>query len=313
MAVQLYLGSIPRESAARCLLRERALALAALFDQARMPDPILGLLHLPLAAADDVQPVDLVLLTPAAAMVATIHTHTGPVDMLADGRWMVQGRLFELHGGTPLAHVAAQRDQVMRLLQQAGLLYEQIIGALVVAPILDPRSNILLDIDDHRRRLKVCGFDEIAGLISMLDGRGAQFSRVALETTLVEHLGASLWYERGQLIFELAPARCRLRVVADGGEEVAIMPLYEGATVIGRRRTPQYYERRVVVSGDDLISSDHATIICDDAGIRIRDTSKNGTWILGMAGEQEALHDTEREITIGATLRVGRTHMHLEY
>src|SRR5262249_8072107 len=92
-----------------------------------------------------------------------------------------------------------------------------------------------------------------------------------------------------------------------------VVPLMEGDNIAGRRRSIQRFERRITLTGDDLISSDHAHLFCGDGDLVIlSDTSKNGTWVTPPRGAEEWLHSAERAIGLGLVLRMGITRMRLE-
>jgi hypothetical protein len=311
VAPQIFLGSIPDTSAARRALRDYALELAAALRTARMPDPVIALFD-GRFAPDSV--VDLLLLTPTAAVAAIIRSHPGPIDVHADGRWVSRsdGAILEENGLTPLAFAQQRRDALSQYLRNAGVTFERLVGALIYAPILDPTSEISLDIDDHRQHLKVLGFDEIAGLLQMLTRRGPQHSAAELRRVAGEILGGRLWHDGTRLLFEQAPACYSVRLLDAAGETRSRQPIYEGETIIGRRRAPRRTEYRVVISGDDLISIDHAVLSCDGERILLHDTSKNGTWLIGPNGEQEQIRSAEYPLEVGAMVRVGQTWLRIE-
>ena len=112
-----------------------------------------------------------------------------------------------------------------------------------------------------------------------------------------ELFAGRLWHDGERLLFELAPGRFQLRLLPEGDRAEAVLPLIEGENVVGRRKTPRRYERRVTLSGDDLVSSDHARIVCgDDDRVALRDTSKNGTWITATCSSTESTTATHSQM-----------------
>jgi hypothetical protein len=334
---QVYLGQIPGAAAERIALRERALDLrAALRGGPRgRPelDPTYVLLNFAAGAAigspSAAPMVELLLLRPDAALVGAIRAYPGPIEVTPEGRWtdLATGTAIrDERGRAPLQVVRAQRDAVRaRLDRDAGLLLEapaeagadassfaRMVGALICAPATHPESRISLDVDDHRQQLKILGLDELAGLAAMLR-TGPRLSEAAMRRIVGDLFEGRLWLDGERLLFELAPGRFQLRVLGDGGRPESVVPLMEGENIAGRRRSAQRYERRITLSGDDLISSDHARLFCGDADhVTLRDTSKNGTWVVLPGSAEERLHGAERAITLGAVLRMGVTRMRLE-
>jgi hypothetical protein len=334
---QIYLGQIPGTAAERIALRERALDLrAALRAGARGRselDPTCALLNFAAGVApagpSTVPAIELLLLRPNAALVAAIRTYPGPIEVTPDGRWTdltTAAPIRDERGRSPLQVIRAQRDAVRtRLDQSARQLidsmaepeveapsFTRMVGALICAPATHPESRISLDVDDHRQQLKILGLDELAGLAAMLR-TGAQLSEAAMRWIAGDLFEGRLWHDGERLLFELAPGRFQLRVLGDGDRPAAAVPLMEGENIAGRRRSAQRYERRITLSGDDLISSDHARIFCGDGDdVILRDMSKNGTWVTLPGGAEERLHSAERAIALGAVLRMGLTQMRLE-
>jgi hypothetical protein len=143
-----------------------------------------------------------------------------------------------------------------------------------------------------------------------------QLSAEALHLIAFELFAGRLWHDGTKFLFDLAPARFRLRVLAApttqaGTRGEKLLQLAEGENVAGRRRAAQKYEHRLALSGDELISADHALLICGDDHITLRDTSKNGTWITLPGGSEERVRG-ERAIFPGTLLRMGQTQMRLE-
>ena len=122
-----------------------------------------------------------------------------------------------------------------------------------------------------------------------------------------------------RFVFDLAPARFQIRALAGlpgeagpGARGERVLPLLEGENVLGRRRSAQKYEHRLTLSGDELISADHALLSYgDEDRVTLRDSSKNGTWITPPGGVEERLRG-ERTIVPGTLLRVGATRLRLE-
>ncbi|HET9221784.1 MAG TPA: FHA domain-containing protein, partial [Roseiflexaceae bacterium] len=273
--------------------------------------------------------VELLLLRPNAVFVGAIRAYPGPIEVTPEGRWIdltTGAAIRDERGRSPLQVVRAQREAVRALLQQeAGrlldsstgseaeqLLFDRIVGALICAPTTHPESRISLDVDDHRQQLKILGLDELAGLAAMLR-TGALLSEAVMRRIVAELFEGRLWLDGERLLFELAPGRFQLRVFGDDSRPESVATLMEGENIAGRRRSAQRYERRITLSGDDLISSDHARLLCGDGDhVTLRDTSKNGTWVTPPGGAEERLHGMERAITLGAMLRMGTTRMRLE-
>jgi hypothetical protein len=334
---QIYLGQIPGTAAERIALRERALELRAALrvgPRGRPElDPTFALLNFAAGVAPSESRgagvTELLLLRPNAAIVAAIHAYSGPIEVTPDGRWtdLITGSAIrDERGRSPLQIVRAQRDTVRaRLDQHAGSLLDsaagsaaeaslfgRMVGALICAPATHPESRISLDVDDHRQQLKILGLDELAGLATMIRA-GVQFSEAAMRWIVGDLFEGRPWHDGERQLFELAPGRFQLRVLGDGDRPEAVVPLMEGDTIAGRRRSAQRYERRITLTGDDLISSDHARLSCGDGDLVIlSDTSKNGTWVVPPGGAEERLHSAERAIALGAVLRMGMTRMRLE-
>jgi hypothetical protein len=341
---QLYIGQVPGSASERYVLRERALDLHAALRGGSRPraeqEPTLLLLNFLIGDRSVPQPVELLLLRPNAAIVALVRSYSGPIEVTPDGRWtdLASGAaLRDGLGRTPLQVVRAQRDAVRACLQRsaATLLepaldtgpalvrgamelpsavdrpFERTVGAFICAPATHPESRISLDVDDHRQWLKILGLDELAGLAAMLRS-GARLSETALHTIAAELFGGRLWHDGEKLLFELVPGRFQLRLLGEGPPEAAILPLIEGENVIGRRKSTRHHEHRVTLSGDDLVSSDHARLVCGDEQITLRDISKNGTYLLQPDGSEEPLRGADRILVPGALLRMGVTRLRLE-
>jgi hypothetical protein len=340
---QIYLGQTPATAPERLMLRERALDVhAALRTGPGRPDqePIYLLFNFAAGDASAEQSVELLLLSPGAAIVGAVRAFPGPIEVTPDGRWTdlaTGAALRDGRGRTPLQVVRGQRDAVRARLQQeaAPLLasmsdlptlsrsglelpssgtrpFERTVGALICAPATHPESRISLDVDDHRQWLKILGLDELAGLAAMLRA-GARLPEDLMHWIAGDLFGGRLWHDGETLLFELAQSRFQLRHLDDGAPIQRVLPLIEGENVVGRRKTPRRYEHRVTISGDDLISSDHVRLICADGSqVRLRDTSKNGTYLLRPDGSEERLRGEERSIGPGALIRIGVTRLRLE-
>ena len=310
---QIYLGQIPATSLGRRLLREQALKLAALFARPEL-EPSTLLLHFQPPAAT--HPADVLVLRPHTALVGIIQDVDGPIMTDAAGQWLNASRDEALCGpeGEPLlACIKQLRERVVAGLETAtAQSFARTIGALIVAPTTHPESQIVLDIDDHRQQIKVLGLDELPTLAAMAQ-TGINLDNAMLPNLMADVFGAQLWHDGERLLFEISRSVLQLRVLDYGGATQHTWPLLEGANFVGRRQTPHRYEYRVALSGDDLMSNDHALIVvADDGRIVVRDTSTNGTWI-AMSGEPERrLHRAERPIVPGTIMRMGATRMVLE-
>jgi hypothetical protein len=327
---QIYLGQLPSTAAERIALRERAFDLRAALRGGSRGRPELGPTYALLNFAAGAAPmVELLLLRPNALFVAAMRVYPGPIEVTPEGRWTdltTGAAIRDERGRSPLQVVRAQREAVRAQLEQGArqLLdatmeseagapsFARIVGALICVPTTHPESRISLDVDDHRQQLKILGLDELAGLVAMLR-TAAQLPEPAMRRIVVDLFDGRLWLDGERLLFELAPGRFQLRVLGDDSRPESVVPLIEGENIAGRRRSAQRYERRITLSGDDLISSDHARLVCGDGDqVTLRDTSKNGTWVTLPGSAEERLHGVERAITLGAVLRMGVTRMRLE-
>lgn len=334
---QVYLGQIPSTAVERIALRERALDLRAALRAGPRGRPELDLTFALLnfaVGATTAEPgapptVELLLLRPNAVFVGVIRAYPGPIEVTPEGRWIdltTGAAIRDERGRTPLQVVRAQRDTIRARLDQeaerlldppAGseaqaLSFARVVGALICAPTTHPESRISLDVEEHRQQLKILGLDELAGLAAMLR-TGVHLTETAMRRIVGDLFEGRLWLDGEHLLFELAPGRFQLRVLGDDNRPESIVPLIEGENIAGRRRSAQRYERRITLSGDDLISSDHARLLCGEGDhITLRDSSKNGTWVMLPGGGEERLHGTERAISLGAVLRMGMTRMRLE-
>lgn len=309
----IYVGQTPETPPARRMLRERALDLHARLRQ--MADP--AALLLGAAPAPGEPPLDMLLLRDGLALAGSFHEGDEPVDVQADGQWVrreSRARLRGPRGETPLEALRRARDLARAALEP--LLPEQIarppwrmVGALIFAPATPPDSQIALDVDDHRQQLKVLGLDELPALAALLRN-GPALDETALRVAM-RGLGGRLWHDGARLLFELAYAPLRLRLLDTSGQPT--MALIEGANMIGRRAAPLRYEYRLSIPGDDLMSNDHAVLVCTlDGRSVLRDTSTNGTWITPPGAAEERVHRTDREVRPGTLLRMGMTQLMLE-
>jgi hypothetical protein len=323
---QIYIGLVPPGLPERQMLRERALDLYDCLHRAPSLAPAYILLNFAAGDISPAQPIELLLLGPNAAIVGAIRSYSGPIDVTPAGPWMRRDTgdpIVEGRGRTPLQVVKEQRDAVRsRLNHEAARLlgapadaqpFERTVGALICAPRMHAESRISLDVGEHRQWLKVLGLDELPGLAAMVQ-LGTQLPEERIRQIVSEIFGGRPWHDGERLLFELAPGRFQLRVLAEGDRAEELLPLIEGENMIGRRRQTSGHEYRLTLAGDDLISSDHALIICRDSErVTLRDTSKNGTWVISPDGAEERLHGAERAIGPGALLRMGVTLMRLEY
>jgi hypothetical protein len=320
---QIYLGSTPDSSARRRALRAIALELRARIHAARATEPTTLLLHFR-AGDGAAETIDLLLLRPNAVIVGAIRSYGGPIETLPGGQWRQRETgepLHEQRDRTPIQHVRLQRDAVRARLAAAApqLLgvdeqarpFERVIGALIIAPATHAESRVSLEIGDHRQQLKVLGLDELTALASMVR-LGTQLPEPALRAIATEILGGRLWHDGTRFAFDLAAPRFQMRVLGDDARPEKLLTLIEGENVLGRRRSSQQHEHRLSLSGDELISGDHALIVCgDDDWVTLRDTSKNGTWITPPGGTEERVRG-ERTIFPGTLLRMGLTRARLE-
>ena len=322
MYPQIYLGIIPDTTAERLALRALALDLRASIGAARGDEPTTLLLHF--APTPGAAPADLLLIQPHAAIVGAVRSYRGPIAAQPGGAWALRdtgAALIEAGGASPIQHIGAQRDAVRQRLDAAapallGTLpeatpFERTVGALICAPITHPDSRISLTISDHRRQLKVLGLDELPAVAALLR-LGTQLAPAAMQALASELFGGRLWHDGARFLFELAAPLFQLRVLANGARAAKILQLMEGETQIGRRRAPQQNERRLTLSGDELISADHAVLAVGEGGqVTVRDTSKNGTWVTGPGGAEERIR-RERSLSPGDELRLGITRLRLE-
>jgi hypothetical protein len=316
---QIYIGSVPEHGHERRALRGRALDLRVRLRTVRDPSPLLVLLNAALPGVGG--SAGMVLARPQTLIVANIRGWAQPIAVRSGEPWIdmqTGAQIQESCGRTPFQEVAMLRDGLRALALRAlapgspeARVVERATGAVICMPTLHAESQIQLDVGDHRSRLKVLGMDELTGLASMA-GSSLNVSESALHN-LMALLGGRLWHDGNRLLFELAPPRYELALVRGEGTARTSMPLLEGENVIGRRRTARPHEYRITLASDDLISSDHALIVChDDGRVMIRDVSKNGTWIIPPDGPEQHLHGQERALTPGTRLRMGVTELLLD-
>lgn len=313
----IYIAAIPETIAARRVLRSRVFELRGLLSNAHDTQPLLLILNIP-AGKDS---LDMLLVRPNVLVAAALYDWKQPIMAQSGMPW------YEKHSGLPLSHadgrtplqrVAALRDALWRQLSEGwrpgtpeGRLIERMIAAVVAVPELHADSQIRLEIDDHRQRLKLLGMNELPGLLAMI-ATDAQLSEQGLQSIARDYLHARLWHDGTGLLFELKPSRFHLRLLGDDMEAGAALPLIEGENMIGRRRATQPSEYRHSIA-DDLVSNDHALIYCDEGDqLRLRDISKNGTWLTLPEQGEEYIHHGERELRVGMRIRVGITRMRLE-
>jgi hypothetical protein len=320
---QIYLGETPATSHQRRALRALALDIRARIHASRAAEPTSLLLHFR-AAESAVPAIDMLLLRPSVAIVGAVRAYRGPIESLPDGQWRRRDSgepLREERERTPIQHIKMQRDAVRDQLEAAAprLLgtpagarpFERMAGALIIAPSTHPESRVSLEINDHRQQLKLLGLDELPALAGMLR-LGVQLPDLAIQAIASELFGGRPWHDGARFLFDLAVPRFQLRLLEDGARPEKLLPLIEGENLVGRRRSAQHYEHRLTITGDELISADHALIICgDDDWAALRDTSKNGTWITPPGGTEERVRG-ERTIFPGTLLRMGMTRARLE-
>lgn len=319
---QIYIGTIPSNPQQRRVLRARALDLRLRLRPTREPVPIFIVLHFA-TGTPAAGMIDLLIVRPNTIIVGALREYRSPIMAQPGGPWLMPGGvpLLEASGSAPLEHVGIQRDAVRAQLVADRRLQEHVrqphtfdrmIGALICMPALHPDSKIALDIEDHRRQLKVLGLEELQGLAVMV-ASGMQLSEHAMHIIVSETLGGQLWHDGTQLLFELACPAYQLRLLSDETGQKPALPILEGPNVIGRRRIARPHEHRLTLNADDLISNDHAVLHSGENGMAtIRDTSKNGTWITLPGASEIYLHNAEHPISPGTLIRMGVTVMRFE-
>lgn len=279
--------------------------------------PVLVVLQAP-TGPDGEGPADIVIVRQHALLVGILRDYRGPIRVSTEEAWLFQetgAPIQEAGGLTPLEFVQRQRDAICEELEpflSPPPDCTKLVAAVICAPALHPASLVSLDVDDHRRGLKVLGLDELPGLTTMLRA-SLQLTPEQIERIATEFFGARLWYDDTQTLFELTPAAFRLRVLEPRPGQAELLELVEGETIIGRRRTPRRDEPRISISSDDLISSDHAQLFCDDSDVvLVRDMSKNGTRLSIPGGEDLMLRSAERAVPPDTILTLGVTRLRLE-
>jgi hypothetical protein len=319
---KIYLGQTPATAHGRRALRLRALDLHARLSQLDESAPSYALLNFQPSPNDETSIVDVLLLRPKAVLVGILKEYDGPIDVRANGQWVMHSSGAQIRGPsgeTPLEQIKRSRDHVRAKIEQtsastSSALAERLgtlIGALICTPKTHPETRVNLDIEDHRQRIKVLGLDELRPLLAMLQA-GAQLAEDDMRLVAQEVFQGRLWHDGKQLLFELGLASYHMRVLAsDGG--TAVLPLLEGASVIGRRAAPIQHEYRITLTGDDSVSNDHAIIVCGtDNRVLLRDTSTNGSWVQAPDGPEIRVHHAERSIVPGSIIRMGETRLVLE-
>jgi hypothetical protein len=326
MQPRIYVGHTPDTTDERILLRERALMLANAVRRSPTEGICAIAFNMTVGTESPLTGIDLIVMRTTAVIVGALRTFAGPIDAPPGGVWRDRASgqpILEADGSHPLHRIRVQRDAVQLSLNAAAARlgldsadprpFRRVIGAIVGVPAIPADSRISLDVDDHRDHLKVCSFEELPG-VAALAHSGLVMSTEIIHTILADLFGCRLWYDDGRLLFELAPPRFQLRITAPGRAPVTA-PLYEGETVVGRRQSAQGIERRITLSNDELVSSDHLHIVChaDPASVMIRDTSKNGVWVTPPDGPIEHIRHAERTIPVGTRLRLGMTDIILEH
>lgn len=309
VTVRMYLGETPDSLLARRALRDRVLALHGLFRRSAEPAAATLLLHA--ALAPPAGWLDLLLLAPNGALAAVVLAADGPIEVVNPAAWG-----GDLPGDSPLARVRRVRDAARARLERADLpgdpSFERLAGALVVSPALHPESRVLLDVDDHRDRIKVAGLDELPALAAMVRD-GPRLEADTMHTIAAEVFGGRLWHDGDRFLFEVAASPFRLCVVREAGRGERRLALLGGENVIGRRRAPLHGEHRLVLAGDDLISNDHAVVtVADDGSLLLHDDSTNGTWVANPGAAEVHIHHAGCKLAPGAQLRMGNTRLRLE-
>lgn len=324
MQLRIYIGRTPDTARERIALRERALTLVRGARQSPTEGTCTIAFNIAAGADPPLAQIDLLILRATAVIVGALRSYAGPIDAPPGGVWRDRASgqpILEEDGAHPLHRLRQQRDAVQMSLNAAAARlgvatadphpFKQVIGVLVGVPALPADSHISLDVDDHRDHLKVCSFDELPGVAAMSHSN-VSLPEEAIHTIAGSLFGGRLWYD-DRFLFELAPPRFQLSIRPSGSAPVSV-PLYEGETIIGRRRSPKGNERRIPVLNDDLVSSDHLYIVCGDdvQTVAIRDASKNGTWVTQPDGPAEHLRNAACTIPVGTRLRIGTTDLILE-
>ncbi len=282
MGARIYLGSTPPTVQERLALRERAVDLIAGLK------PVQASIMIGFGLVGTL-PIDLAIIAPGLLLTGLLRDQQTFAEEAASTTLtaFAQQQRAMLCAALPGAHAAA-------------------IAAIVITPTLAAESEITLDIDDHRARVKILGFDELVGMTMLAVGDAR--AETPGNWPLDHAFAARLWHDGARFLFPLMPAQFQLRL-AHGG----IVPLYEGETILGRRRSPRRYEHRITCTDDDLISTDHATLTClDDETIMLRDMSKNGTRVTRPGEREQQLHNDTTQVTAGTKLNIGSTTLVIE-
>jgi hypothetical protein len=318
MSLRFYIGELPNDALARRELRDRGLQLLDGLRQAESLDSAVAIWAARIAPSEPL--IDLLLITPQAALVGLLLPGTSPIDMLNDGRWVVRATNEELRnttGEAPIEQVRRRREAVVRFFSElpdlaSEALLPRLTAALIFVPAAHRDSRIRLDIEEHRQQIKLVGLDEVAALMSMLQSN-SRLPETLLDELATKHGAARLWHTGQQTVFEPADAGWRVQVLPSQFAENRRLTLLLGDNIIGRRRTPREQEYRLLPAHDDLMSNDHAVITClDEQQIWLRDTSTNGTLVTPPNGPEFRLHRGERQLLAGTILKMGETRMALE-
>ncbi len=323
MQLRVYIGRTPDTARERIALRERVLTLVRSARQSPREGTCTVVFDITAGADPPLAQIDLLILRATAVIVGALRSYPGPIDAPPGGVWRDRASgqpILEADGTHPLHRLRQQRDAVQMSLNAAAARlgiaaasphpFQQVTGVLIGFPALPADSRISLDVDDHRDHLKVCSFNELPGVAAMSHS-GVTLSDEVIDIIAATLFGGRLWYD-DRFLFELAPPRFQFAIHPPGSSPVSV-PLYEGETIVGRRKSPKAHERRIPVLNDDLVSSDHLYIICgDDETVAIRDASRNGTWVMRPDGSAEHLRHAAGTISAGTRLRLGTTDLILE-
>lgn len=324
MRLRVYIGRTPKTAHERIELRERALMAARTARQSPTEGTCTIAFNIAAGAEPPLTHIDLLVLRRTSVIVGALRSYAGPIDAPPGGIWRDRASgqpILEEDGTHPLHRLRRQRDAIQMSLNAAAARlgiattdphpFKHVIGAIVGVPALPADSRISLDVDDHRDHLKVCSFDELPGVAAMSHS-GVTLSDEAIHAIAGELFGGRLWYD-DRFLFELAPPQFQASIHAPGSAPL-LVPIYEGETIVGRRKSPKGNERRIPIPNDDLVSSDHLCITCSDdvQTVAIRDVSKNGTWVTRPDGLVEHLRNAACTVPVGTRLRLGTTDLILE-
>lgn len=322
---KLYIGHIPPTPEARRVLRYYALELSERLRARSSTQAIYVLFNFSPSKQMEHEPVDLLLLQENTIIVGILQECKVPLDIFPNGQWQIREtgqQMVGLRGETPLEQIKQTRATIRQRIEdyaaavpgitvgEQGL--QRITGALICVPSIHPESRVTLDIADHRSQIKVLGLNELPAL-AMMTNSAVTMDEYTLQALVSDVFSGQCWHNGSQLLFELAPTSLRLRVLTAQSQTEQILPLIEETNVVGRRNTPLRHEYRLTLTGDDLMSNDHAIITCiPDGRVLLQDTSTNGTWITLPGQTEEHLHHVEREIVPDTFLRMGATNLRLE-